>query len=161
MSSRDQLPSSTEPSTEELARRRALLPNPDAPGAALFDAVERGEFSRVRELLAEEGNINAPDPRTPFFDDQTVLIAAASRGDAEMIKLLLANGAEVDARSASGWTALMRACNAGNYDCARLLLDAGADSTIRNAEGYTAYGRIPGNAPKLLRLFRDRHAEVL
>jgi ankyrin repeat protein len=161
MSSKDRTVPSGEPSSQILACRRALLPDPNALGAGLFEAVERGDFDRVRELLAHGEDINAPDRGTAFFDGETVLIKAASRGDAEVVQLLLANGAEVDARSASGWTALMRACNAGKFDCARLLLDAGADPGIRNDDGYTAYGRIPGNDTNLIQLVRDRGADVL
>jgi hypothetical protein len=105
-------------SPEELARRSALRPNPNAPGAALFDAVDRNDFARVRELTAHGADINVPDPRTPFFDGATVLMSAANRGSTAMVQLLLSDGADVDARSASGWTALMRACNAGRFDCA-------------------------------------------
>ena len=135
--------------------------NSSAPGAALFEVVEREDFARIRELLAEGADINAPDPRTPFFDGETVLISAANRGRADLVRLLLSNGAEVNARSASGWTALMRACNGGRVDCVRLLLDAGADPSIANDEGYTAYGRAPKNDAELLRLLRDRGADAL
>jgi ankyrin repeat protein len=146
------------PEEEESARRRALRPNPNVPGAALFEALDRGDLACIRELLAQGADINALDPRTPLYGGETVLINAANRGNTEMVQFLLANGADVDTRSASGWTALMRACNAGDFDCARLLLDAGADPHIRNDEGYTAYGRIQGTSAKLLQLMRDHGA---
>jgi uncharacterized protein len=141
---------------EELRRRAAWLPDPDAPGAALFEALDRDDMAAAADLLAGGADINAPDPRTPFFDGQTVLISAASRGRADLLRWLLGRGADVNARSASGWTALMRACNASHTEAARILLDAGANPRIKNDEGYTAYGRIPGNNAKLLQLMRDR-----
>jgi ankyrin repeat protein len=148
------------PSPEELARRQAWRPDPNAPGAALFEAVDRNDLARARELLAQGADINAPDPRTPFFDGATALITAANKGSTDMVQLLLSQGADVDARSASGWTALMRACNAEKFDCARLLLEAGADPNIRNDDGYTAYGRVPANHGELLRLLQDHHADT-
>lgn len=47
-------------SPEELARRHALIPNPSAAGADLFEAVESDDIARVRELLAGGADINAP-----------------------------------------------------------------------------------------------------
>ncbi|WP_331767017.1 ankyrin repeat domain-containing protein [Embleya sp. NBC_00896] len=135
--------------------------DPRAPGGEAFHALERDDADGVRELrelLARGADIEAPDPRSRYFDGQTLLIAAAGRGRADLVRLLLALGADVDARSASGWTALMRACNGGDLECSRLLLDAGADPELRNDEGYTAYGRIPGTRVELLRLLRERGA---
>jgi uncharacterized protein len=143
-------------SPEELRRRASLQPNPDAPGAALFEAVESDDLAAAADLLARGADINAPDPRHPFYDGQTVLIIAANRRQAGLLSWLLARGADVNARSASGWTALLRACNAGHTEAARILLYAGADPGIENDEGYTAYGRIPGNNTELLQLMYYR-----
>ena len=72
--------------------------------------------------------------------------------------LRLADGASC---GAAGWTALIAACNAGNTEIARMLLDAGADPAARNDEGYTAFGRVPGDATKLVRLMAERDAALL
>jgi ankyrin repeat protein len=138
-----------------------LLPDPNAPGAAWFEAVGRNDVASVRKLLAQGVDVNAPDLRAPLFDGATALTVAAERGLAGMVQLLLSHGANVNARSATGWTALMRACNADQFECARLLLDAGADPTIHNDDGYTAYGRIRANHTELLQLFHDRKADAL
>ncbi|MGW1989492.1 ankyrin repeat domain-containing protein [Embleya sp. NPDC001921] len=135
--------------------------DPHAPGSELFVAIEQGDPEAVRELLAADAEIEGRDPRSRFLDGGTPLIAAASMGRADLVRLLLDHGAAVNARSTSGWTALMRTCNAGSLDCARLLLDAGADTGIRNDEGYTALGRVPGNRVELLRLLREHGAPVV
>lgn len=103
----------------EFRRRAALTPDPDAPVAALFEALDRDDTAAAAELLARGANINAPDPRTPLYDGQTVLISAANRGTTGLLRWLLACGADVNARSASGWTALMRACNNSDTEAAR------------------------------------------
>ncbi|MEL5957446.1 ankyrin repeat domain-containing protein [Streptomyces sp. CLV115] len=133
--------------------------NPQAPGAALFDAVDRGDMAAVQDLLADGAEIDAPDPRSPFFDGQTALISAANNGLGDMVRLLLSAGADINARSASGWTALMRACNADRLDCARVLLDAGAEVGARNGEGYSALGRTRTTNVELMRLLVERGAD--
>ncbi|MEU8826970.1 ankyrin repeat domain-containing protein [Streptomyces sp. NPDC048636] len=133
--------------------------NPRAAGAELFEAVDRDDAAAVRSLLAGGADIEAADPRSPFHDGETVLIGAAGRGAADTVRLLLDAGAEVNARSASGWTALMRACDAGHLDCARVLLDAGAAVGARNDEGYTAHGRTAIRNTELIRLLEERGAD--
>jgi ankyrin repeat protein len=140
-------------------RHGALLLVPsDEDTSALFEAVAAGDIAGARALLSKGVDVNARDPRSPLYDGATALATAAERGLVDMLRLLLELGAEVNARSVSGWTALMRACNSGQTDAARCLLDAGADPDMRNDEGYTAYGRIPGTCLDLMRLFKDRGA---
>jgi ankyrin repeat protein len=128
------------------------MPSPDAPGAALSEAADRGDLAAVADLLAQGADISAPGPRTPLYDGETVLISAANRGQVDLLRWLLARGADVNARSTSGWTALMRACSAGRTRAARILLDAGAGPGIANDEGCTACGRVPGSNAELLQL---------
>lgn len=54
------------------------------------------------------------------------LHAAASAGDVELLKKLLAEGADVDDADEEGRTALHFAAGYGEFDCARALMDAGA-----------------------------------
>lgn len=53
-------------------------------------------------------------------------MSAATRGDAETVKLLLAAGADVNARIASGQTALTYAREENHPEIIRLLQEAGA-----------------------------------
>jgi ankyrin repeat protein/pyrimidine deaminase RibD-like protein len=55
------------------------------------------------------------------------LIEAAARGDAKEVQRLLAGGAAVEARDASGRTALLAATQGNHEAAARLLIEAGAD----------------------------------
>lgn len=66
---------------------------------------------------------------------------AAARGKAEMARLLIENGAEVDQRlSIDGQeTPLMEAVHAGRPEVVQLLLDHGADPALRD----TVYGATP------------------
>jgi len=133
-----------------------LLLLPEGRRARLFDVVAENDVVAAKSLLLEGADVNARDPRSPLNDGATALTIAAETGAVEVLRLLLAQGADIDARSASGWTPLMRACNAGQVETARALLEAGADPELRNAEGYSAFGRIPGDCAELLQLFEDR-----
>ena len=60
------------------------------------------------------------------------LLAAARNEDLETVKKLLANGADVNAKSKYGATALYFAADRGNVELAKMLLQAGADPNIKD-----------------------------
>ena len=62
-----------------------------------------------------------------------VLIQAALNGEGEHVRLLLEQGAGVQAVDADGCTALMRATHGNHPGVARLLIDAGSDVNALNA----------------------------
>lgn len=67
--------------------------------------------------------------------------AAAAGSDPEaareIVRLLIAHGADVDARQDGDWAPLHQAAFAGNLPLVELLLDAGADLHARAADGST------------------------
>ncbi|KAK4155065.1 ankyrin repeat-containing domain protein [Chaetomidium leptoderma] len=69
--------------------------------------------------------------------------ATTHRGDA--IQLLLARGAEVDARSNDGLTPLQVAAREGVLGATQVLLEAGADFNVRDEEGWTPAHRAAWN----------------
>ena len=64
----------------------------------------------------------------------------------EVVRLLLARGADPDLRDIAGQTALMNACSWVHPELVRLLLERGADVTLRHGKGCTAVGVL---APSL------------
>ena len=67
----------------------------------------------------------------------TPLHHAARAGDAAMVRLLLENGADLEARDPGGTTALHYAAYWGHPEVAQVLLAAGADPNALDRAGYT------------------------
>jgi len=65
----------------------------------------------------------------------TALQLAAEKGQEGMVRYLLANGADIDARDQPGNTALHVAVRKGYRTIATLLLDAGSDVNVRDYNG--------------------------
>ena len=65
------------------------------------------------------------------------MIWAADDGQANMVKILLEKGANVNAADNDGWTALMLASQGGHVDVVKALLDAGADVNAKKADTYS------------------------
>ena len=82
------------------------------------------------------------------------LADAARRGDRDAVRVLIGQGADVDARQGDGATALLWAAYRGDADVAGLLLDAGADVNAANDLGATPLWAAVGNgrAPLVARL---------
>ena len=71
-------------------------------------------------------------------DGTTPLHYAAARGDADQVRKLIKEGANVDARNDYAATPLSAAAEIGSAEVLELLLKAGADVESPNSEGQTA-----------------------
>lgn len=98
---------------------RAWAAGADAP---LADAAEEMDRDRIRSLLEQSA-----DPNAPQVDGMTALHWAAYRDDLETVRLLLQAGARVDVENRYGVTPLSLACLNGNAEMVELFLEAGAD----------------------------------
>ncbi len=67
------------------------------------------------------------------------LRSAASAGKVEIVELLIASGADVNARNANGETALMKAVASGRVECVKILINAGAELNAKNNANMTAF----------------------
>src|SRR5262249_11384280 len=96
--------------------------------AAFFEACARGDVETLRGLLAAEpGLVRASNGSAPHAG-WTGLHEAAKGGHADAVRLLLAHGADPNAREAGDNTyPLHWAVAHGHLDIARALLDAGGD----------------------------------
>ena len=83
-------------------------------------------------------------------DGDTPLIWSARVKKHDCIKLLLDNGADVDAKNDNGWTALYFTVYENNYDMTKYLLEHGADVNIVNRFNETVIYTAIINKHKLI-----------
>ncbi|RHZ72235.1 hypothetical protein CDV55_108814 [Aspergillus turcosus] len=107
---------------------------------ALHWAVVKGKEAAVQKLIELGADVNAVDER-----GHSVLHLAVTpesyneiETSTRIAKLLLENGAMIEARSLSGKTPLHKAVLDSNIQALELLLDYGADIMARDNQGMTA-----------------------
>ena len=149
--------------------------NPDGQ-TALMLAIRAGETATVEMLIKAGANVNTIER----FHKQTPLMwaATASRNAGQMVRLLLAKGADIKPRAlytdwpsqitsepraqyrpVGGLTALLYAARDGCYDCVDALIGAGADLNIPTPEGVTALMlALDNDHNDVARLLLDRGA---
>ena len=112
------------------------LASPQVAGQAalpLIEAVRNQDHEAVRVLLAEQIDVNAPQP-----DGATALHWAVHWEDLELADLLIDAGADVNVANDLGVTPLVMACTSGHAALVGRLLVAGADPNAALASGETA-----------------------
>ena len=116
-----------------LAALVALAPVSAAVDAPVADAAMRQDAGAVRVLVAGEA-----DPDAAHGDGMTGLHWAAHHGDVEVLRLLLAARADIEARTRhGGHTPLHVAGRSARAGAARALLAAGADANAVTTTGAT------------------------
>jgi ankyrin repeat protein len=128
------------------------------PELDVFEAATFGDLDRLTNLLDADPSAVAARSGDGF----TPLHFAAFFGQADAVAVLLARGAEVDARG-TGWmvgTPLHSAVSGGHLDAARRLLEGGADPNERQAQGYTSlHAAAEHGDPALTRLLLGHGAD--
>jgi ankyrin repeat protein len=110
----------------------------DSPGQRFADAIERADLAAVKALV-EAGN-PADSPFEYVEKDATPLYKAAGEGRTDIVKYLIAKGANVNYRGAEwGHTPMSEAASRGFDDVVDVLLKAGADPKVKDRNGYTAF----------------------
>ncbi len=107
---------------------------PAPQGDALFVAAEKGQIAVVQKFLDGGGDVNAADK-----NKLTLLNWAAYGGSFDIVKLLVAKGADVNARAnKKAWTPLMNGSAMGFPLVVSYLLNHGAALNAIDADGYSA-----------------------
>jgi ankyrin repeat protein len=103
-----------------------------APPSPVADAVERQDWPRVRTLLKQRADVNAPQP-----DGGTALHWAVQHGARDVAEMLIGAGASVGAATRYGITPLSLACTNASAEMVGLLLKSGADPNAALPGGET------------------------
>jgi uncharacterized protein len=102
----------------------------DHDESPLMMACLKGELAVARKLIERGADVNKPG--------WTPLHYAATNGHLEIMELLFANNAYIDAESPNGTTPLMMAAQYASAAAVKRLLDEGADPTLKNQLGLSA-----------------------
>ena len=117
-----------------------LLSPITARAGKLHDAAEKGDTKKVTQLIQQGEDVDSRG----FYESTALMWAAiggvwgAPGGHIEVVELLLAAKANVNAKSKRGYTALMGAAWRGNTEVVKLLLAANADVNAKSDRGTTA-----------------------
>ncbi len=103
------------------------------PAVDIWTAVVQGNVGAVQQHASAGIDLNAREPA----NGSTPLIVAAVFGQTEAARVLVQNGAEVDARNNDGSTALLTAAFFCHPETVELLLESGADVNSTNNAGRT------------------------
>jgi ankyrin repeat protein/beta-lactamase regulating signal transducer with metallopeptidase domain len=99
----------------------------------LHEAALTGDINKVRSLLSKGADVNEKDP-----GGKTALHCASEEGHAEVARLLISQGARVNAtNTVEALTPLHYAARRGSKQTVELLLSKGADVNAKSREGRT------------------------
>ena len=113
------------------------FPEPSSEAQAmLWDAAKSGDVEAARKAIAAGAHVNALDTRRSK-NGRRPLNWAAYYDHVEVIELLLANGADINATNITGFTPIHHAAENDKEKSVIVLINAGADVGIANRRGKT------------------------
>ncbi len=131
-----------------IALANVLEEHKDTP---LIQACRHEDYEAVSELLRNYDAVNDADKFGYTALHAAVRYAYKNKdGAAQIVALLLTNGANINAQECVGESPLMYTVYYNYPDLARLLLEAGADVNLRRTDGDTVISSLEA-APSLVR----------
>jgi ribosomal protein L37AE/L43A len=153
---------------KDVERVRTLLESgADPNGMGEFDrpllirAIYLGQTEIARLLISRASDVNV---RITSSDDSTPLHWAAERANIEIARLLLAKGAQVDAKTKAGNTPLMWAAKSKDERAvavAELLIAHGADLNCQGFDGIPLQYAQDEGTPAMVAMLRGRRRASL
>ena len=108
-----------------------LLPNAEAFGQDIFDAVRAGDLDRVEQVISTGDDLEVLGPVG------TPLHLSALRGDAAVANALIRAGAKLDKVVAPVGSPLHAAASRGHSEVVSILLQAGANPNVQDENALT------------------------
>ncbi|MEW6358814.1 MAG: ankyrin repeat domain-containing protein [Planctomycetota bacterium] len=129
------------------------------PYSALCAAAANGHTSIVEALINHGLSMKTTDANDALNE-------AAFRKYFDTVKLMVANGADINGRGKYGGNAMVTAFHANRPDIMEFLISMGADVNVQDKEGYTALSYMVCNGDTeavkiLLKAGADAHAKGL
>src|SRR5947199_127155 len=130
------------------------MPDTGATGPAAFiDAIKAGEFERVKAMVSADPTLIDARGRT----GESAILTAVYHRQKEIVHLLVARGADVNAADASGWHPLHLASANNNLDSMKQLIAQGAEVSAPNGEGRSALSLAQEKNHREAAAFLRRH----
>ncbi|KAK9371218.1 hypothetical protein V1509DRAFT_613941 [Lipomyces kononenkoae] len=101
-------------------------------------AASNGDMGRIRRIVLEEDARGYVDVNMPDEEGTCALIYAACFGQADVVRELVNNGADIDQQDKFKWSPLMWATTNNHAKIVRFLLENGASPDVKSATGRTA-----------------------
>lgn len=142
--------------TEQEAARRALAQRSISyTQEEFFRCIESGDATAVRLFL-----VAGMSPDTISDRSLSPLPKAALFGHADIVRLLLEHGADVNAKGDDGSTALTIAIQYGGHvEIVRALLNKGADPNAKLSDGRTPL-MLTADSPEIVKALLEKGADV-
>ncbi|KAI4458891.1 ankyrin repeat and death domain-containing protein [Holotrichia oblita] len=119
-------------STPEELERRAIIQRNDL---ILHEAVIKNDADTVRRILKEPVDINCRNNVSNY--GRAPIHWASSRGNIEIMEMLISANCDIEARDKYGMRPLLMAAWHGHRDAVQLLINTGACSNATNKKHYT------------------------
>ncbi|XP_040194115.1 ankycorbin isoform X2 [Rana temporaria] len=120
----------------------------------LLQAVDHGETDKVSALLGKKGVVATKLDN----EGKTAFHLAATKGNADCLKVMLTHGADVSAQDLSGHTALHLSVKHNHIECVKRLLQSRCPTECTDGGGRTCvhYAAANGNLPMLQLLCENK-----
>lgn len=120
----------------------------------ILEDIERGRIEAVVDYLADGGNVECHNEEA-----HTLLMCAARTSWPDILELLLAHGASLQAVDGAGRGPLYYGVFNNSIDCVKLLLSAGADPNVRDKSGESVLDLAKRESnDRVARLLREHGA---
>ena len=106
---------------------------------SLIEWTKEGDLEEVCKCIQQGADVNTNAENNGW----KALSWASFKGCTEIVKLLLENGADMEAKDNYGETALMLAARWGYVKAVKVLLEYGADVDSKSKYGFTALQYAP------------------
>ncbi|OHD57239.1 MAG: hypothetical protein A2Y33_14810 [Spirochaetes bacterium GWF1_51_8] len=100
-------------------------------------AILKGDVKTAKFFIAMGADVTVKEYINSNNFNISVLHTASVNDDLDMVKMLVENGAEIDAADGAGRTALFNACAIGNLDMVKYLVGHNAAITVRETVNGT------------------------
>ncbi len=138
----------------------------------LVYAIEEEQFGIAKMLIEAGANLDQANQNTYYLEvsKKSPLTAAIAKGRIELIKLLIAFKAKLNARDGNSNTPLVYAIEEGQFGIAKMLIEAGADPNTANKSKFIHSFKFYDKSPliaaveaenkELVELLLDRGANI-